>query len=955
MTKKPTPQLSFIFPFEDLVRKVERANRIPLVLKDLENIKQTLPILLPHQAENVYKTELRFFTPAENQLDGLNKGMMFTDGTGTGKTFVGLGIINRFKRMNLSDILIVVPTESICQVWRTDAKAFGINIIQLKDTKDSGAQGSIVVTTFANFRQNLKLVQRADKKPFDLVIYDEAHNLSSNQQGTSTEADIFHKNLTNAPDQAALKARAKYVTMSTQAKTYEEKKKVDELIKAETDRLIDATKVVFLSATPFSYHKSLQYADGYLFRIRQGMNGQARDSYNNFFIDNFRYRVRFNKLTEPDADVDVGLLERKFHTKLIKAGVVSSTRLRLDKDYSREFVLVDDKLGMLIDEGYTIASDANNYKYLSQVMKEKFNFLYKNQLLECIKARRVIERIEKHLALGRKIVVFHSYNNSLPSHPFDFSDELLYPKNESKSRVQADIMAFHTKYPQYKALDLKGLSNPIKTLTEAFGDRAVVFNGNVSAKDRAAVKSLFNKDDSGKDIMILQLAAGGAGISLHDTTGIKQRASINLALPYRPSDCCQSEGRTYRVGQKSDAVLEYPVLHLNFEKHAFGSKINDRIKTVENLAFGEGARNLKVAFKEGYINPIIDPPSMNQGKGSRDQDMVYDLIDAYEMAIKLYFNQGKRSAKDKVFESDYFSTPEPIGYKMVEWLYSQGNDHLLEPSAGHGAIARFFPDNTKNKLIEPSMNLRSDLAINAIGDLIPTTFEEFNIINKFNGIAMNPPFGASGKTAMDHMEKGCVHMHDNARMIIILPDGPAMNTRLEKWQRNPDNKYFFITGKIKLPAVTFSRAGTEVRTQLLVVDKIRDVNLQREVEGSDELDLTHIEDIKQLFEALKDVKMPARLRGVVQDAGHFGGVGERDSSTLAQVIPNKHTKFGFDLWTVRLFRKVSDENFKRMEARAKNMGGYYSSFTANGAIPGFIFKTPDPAKRLCEEFNNSDY
>jgi hypothetical protein len=61
------------------------------------------------------------------------------------------------------------------------------------------------------------------------------------------------------------------------------------------------------------------------------------------------------------------------------------------------------------------------------------------------------------------------------------------------------------------------------------------------------------------------------------------------------------------------------------------------------------------------------------------------------------------------------------------------------------------------------------------------------------------------------------------------------------------------------------------------------------------------------------------------------------------IIAGKHTKTGADIWTVTITGRVSAEDFNELRAKAKDNGGYYSSFRGNGAIPGFIFKTENAA------------
>lgn len=950
----PANQTPVKLSFEEKVRLQERANRtVAIISKDKANIAESMPILLPHQVDNVYKAEVRFFNPPPAD-GGTNKGMLYTDGTGTGKTFTGLGIMKRFERMGKKSQLIVVPSDAMVKTWIHEGKFFGLNITQLKDTKDAGRDDSIIITTYANFRQNMALPARVARRPFDLVLYDEAHNIISNSKGEKTAADDTHKALTNSPTQAWLKAKAKYATMFNKAYgpdgTYEQRKRVDELITAEQKRLIEATKVVFLSATPFAYHKSLEYADGYLFNITEGIvNGGASDSYNNFYIKNFGYRYRQGSLNEPDKSVNISLMERAFHTQLTKMGVISSTRLKLDKDYSREFVLVDDKAGMMIDEGIRIMSDGEKYKYLPHIIGRKFSWHYRMQVLESIKAKRSIERIRKHLELGRKVVIFHGFNNSLPSHPFDFSDPIYYPPDIPVRLVQAEIDSFNKEYPEYHKMDMRDLTNPITTIKRAFGEEKVlVFNGEVPTKKRNEAKLLFNKDGSGYDIIVCQMKAAREGLSLHDTTGKSQRVVMNLGLPIAPTESIQTEGRIYRIGQQSDAIIEYPVLHLNFEKWTFAEKINERAGTVENLAFGEGARNLREAFKEGYKAPITDDPHLNQGKGNRDGDLRFEAMDPWEMAKTLYYGRQKRNSKTKAREGvDYYATPEPVGLKIAEWLYAKDNHRLLEPSAGHGAIGRYFPENTVNKFIEPSDNLRGDLSINVTGEVMGITFESLHVgANKFEGIAMNPPFGSSGKTAMEHFEKGLKHLTNGGRLIAVLPDGPSMQTRLDKWIESEDSKNFFVTAKIKLPSVTFERAGTSVRTQILVVDKQEVSEIQEQMPLQRNMDFSNIEDINELFDKLKDLDMPARLKPttLATATSNVNNTFEKPipakPDETSTVIAGKHTRKGHDIWTVKLLKHIDATDFKKAFNRTRALGGRYNRFRGDGAIPGFLFEGP---------------
>ena len=106
--------------------------------------------------------------------------MLYTNGTGTGKTFSGLGIVKRFAMQGKTNTLIVVPDEKIGSDWVTSARALGLDIARLENTKQAGT--GIVVATYANLGQNDELA----KRQWDLVVTDEAHSLAQDKDGTPT-------------------------------------------------------------------------------------------------------------------------------------------------------------------------------------------------------------------------------------------------------------------------------------------------------------------------------------------------------------------------------------------------------------------------------------------------------------------------------------------------------------------------------------------------------------------------------------------------------------------------------------------------------------------------------------------------------------------------------------------------------------------------------------------------
>lgn len=68
------------------------------------------------------------------------------------------------------------------------------------------------------------------------------------------------------------------------------------------------------------------------------------------------------------------------------------------------------------------------------------------------------------------------------------------------------------------------------------------------------------------------------------------------------------------------------------------------------------------------------------------------------------------------------------------------------------------------------------------------------------------------------------------------------------------------------------------------------------------------------------------------------------NTSASEVIATKHTKLGHDLFVVKLADRVERDEYLTLNASAKRLGGSYSSFRGNGAIPGFQFRTREAAE-----------
>lgn len=813
-----------------LALKQKQADSIGLKYADLDNIKATLPMLLDGQQEDVFKAETRFQKP-------YGYGMLFTNGTGTGKTFTGLGIIKRMARQGKTNILVVVPDEKIGDDWIGSAKLLGLNASKLADTKDAGK--GIVLTTYANLGSNDALATRA----WDLVVADEAHNLMKSADGTVTTYLQNLRAITMHPDGAfqryamlnrekidRSKALSEEITglermIAADSTTDQQRAAWDaksealqkELgaLRGELDKALNATRadvkanqgakrtrLAALSATPFAYEFTIDWANGYLFDYNDGQASDETESrgYNSgsnrerFFMQHFGYSMRYNKLTKPDpTKVDTGLMQRSFNTMLKKAGSLSGRMLDVKADYDRRFVLVDSAIGNQIDEALNWISDmagdsVPGFSTLRDVIGKKFDYLSRRYLLEAIKAKEAVPIVRKHMEMGRKVVVFHDYKKGGGFNPFNVSmgDAAgLDSATEDTKALAAAIDSFKQKFAALVNTPFQSLLSPIEVFSNEFPG-VLLINGDEKKPDLLARYKAFQDDATGPQVALVQ-SAKNAGWSGHDTTGKHQRVLINLGQPTAPTLAIQQEGRIYRTGQVSNAIMRYMNTGTNWEKWAFATTIAGRASAAENLGMGELSRALKDSFIGAFEESDAYPPGHEgEGTGGKERDAAQNnQLTAWDRAKSLYWATQKKNSRTKAQEGvDYFATPEPVGMKMAEWLGSRGGERTLEPSAGHGAIARWLPETTKRTVIEPSNTLRSRLALvmNPSDDrILDVKFEALDAVNKFDGIAMNPPFGVGGKTAIEHLAKAATHLSDGGRIVALIPTGPAADKRFDQW------------------------------------------------------------------------------------------------------------------------------------------------------------------------------
>lgn len=930
-------------PLEEKYKRQMEAEPIEVKVGDMKNIEETLPYLLPQQQEDVLKAETQFFGKKHTDREhAYGKGYLFTNGTGTGKTYTGLGIAKRLAKQGKGRILFITPSQKKVSDWIKDGKNLGLDIKDLDSwAKERGTTATtesgegIVITTFANFGLNKKLLETE----WDAVIYDECHRIMENKKGTETARSMQHYMITNRDENHCFRRlqsiNPEYQKMNTSADKFNalRQKEIDRIKKeykdshpSATDKdVVNATlkslprelnnfapadgmtfpklgkayqdftkardaynkvepklkeqaknswkntKTIFLSATPFNTRENLDYVEGYIFKYpetdERGMAGRTQ-----FYLNHFgaAYKFRYHRLEQSISNPDaVAKQEVAFSDYLQNTlGTMSGRIIDSPYDYSRDFPTVSSDHAESFNNA---VQDTLKTKYLHDAYSKTIgDYNYGSALFETMKVSAAIDRIKQHLDLGRKVVIFHRRVESKEplEAPFAYmlrvaneQIKMMKPGKERNEYIK-ECTEFRNKYADLleweKTLDY---SMPREQIARVFGDKNVLFfSGKESKKVKDKAVDTFNDDDSGKNIIVIQEASGKEGISLHDTTSKHQRVCITLALPQSPITALQIEGRIYRIGNMSNAIFEYPILGLNSEMMLFGEKFNNQVSTTENLALGSQARNLRDSFANGILEHSGIVPVENQGVGGKEFDAATPSEnDPFDNAVLDYYSNQKLNKNNRE-GIDYFPTPEPLGYKMVEWAGLGEGDSVLEPSAGHGAIARYVPKANELVSIEPSQSLFTKLQLKAGGlgrKFLNNTFENYALNNKHDVIVMNPPFGKAGTLAIQHIDKAFKHLDEGGRILAIIPRG-STDKKFEKWYN--EQKNVAMRAEVNLPDILFQQAGTRVACRVVVLDKISDAALRSKAGYPEKIDLSgHYDKIEDFFNDLRDIEMPERI------------------------------------------------------------------------------------------------
>lgn len=215
-----------------------------------------------------------------------------------------------------------------------------------------------------------------------------------------------------------------------------------------------------------------------------------------------------------------------------------------------------------------------------------------------------------------------------------------------------------------------------------------------------------------------------------------------------------------------------------------------------------GAPTLKDLPKEpaAYVAPL-----------PKQQDEEAQAFEALRKAAK--------TPVEVVSVPQLFPTPAALAARMVQEAEVSEGDHVLEPSAGTGALLDAIEQERAGFVVAVEVNsqlcqrLRARVGAQSggalrvhEGDFLQATPEQ---LGKFSAVIMNPPFANAAD--IKHVKHAMTFLVPGGRLVAIVAGGPRQAEQLRDLAEQSGGFWE------PLPDGTFAEQGTNVRTALVVI------------------------------------------------------------------------------------------------------------------------------------------
>jgi protein-L-isoaspartate O-methyltransferase len=156
-----------------------------------------------------------------------------------------------------------------------------------------------------------------------------------------------------------------------------------------------------------------------------------------------------------------------------------------------------------------------------------------------------------------------------------------------------------------------------------------------------------------------------------------------------------------------------------------------------------------------------------------------------------------------------FPTPDDLALEAVQMADIRDGHHVLEPSAGTGALLRHMNRNGTVRITAVEIQERLTTIVNMADRVHYGDFLECNgELGTFDRIVMNPPFERGADIV--HIKHAVTFLKPGGKLVAICANGPRQRFHLK------DSG--LATEWIDLPAGSFKDQGTMVNAAIVVID-----------------------------------------------------------------------------------------------------------------------------------------
>lgn len=194
------------------------------------------------------------------------------------------------------------------------------------------------------------------------------------------------------------------------------------------------------------------------------------------------------------------------------------------------------------------------------------------------------------------------------------------------------------------------------------------------------------------------------------------------------------------------------------------------------------------------------------------KDKVHYIEEDSAVKIKDFLGGGQIVDEKKTRQAFY--TPSELAERVVKMAEIGGNDVVLEPSCGDGALVKeIIKYSPSVHIIEIDEQVFTNTIrnYNVVGWNVD--FLSFDSEDGYDKIVMNPPFDHS--TWVKHLKHANSLLKKNGKLVAICPDNES-NKEFQKFLVCDTFKEYEIT---KIEAGTFKESGTNIPTMIVEIWK----------------------------------------------------------------------------------------------------------------------------------------